>query len=69
MVRRWAHINKDNIVENISLWDGDKLKWQPPEDHLMIEAPDHISIGWTYDGTDFVEPVRPEVTPEVPPTE
>jgi hypothetical protein len=53
---RYAMI-KDGIVQNISLWDGDTTRWQPPEDMLVIPAPDHIGMGWSYDGENWSEPV------------
>jgi len=55
-VIRYAMI-KDGIVQNISLWDGDTTRWQPPEDMLVIPAPDHIGMGWSYDGENWSEPV------------
>ena len=48
---------KDGVVENVSLWDGDTNKWQPPEGITCIPAPDEIGIGWTWDGVNWVAPV------------
>ena len=53
---RYAMI-RDGKVENISLWDGDTTRWQPPEDMLVIPAPDHVGVGWGYDGSNWSEPV------------
>lgn len=55
-VIRYAMI-KDGIVQNISLWDGDTTKWTPPEDMLVIPAPDHVGVGWGYDGSAWTAPV------------
>lgn len=58
-VRRWAHI-KNGVVENVSNWDGDTWRWQPPEDVQMIPAPDHVGREWRYDGTNWSPPVTQE---------
>ena len=63
-VIRYAMI-KNGKVENISLWDGDVTKWSPPEDMLVIPAPDHIGVGWLHDG-DWHEPIIEEPQPEEP---
>ena len=63
MVIRYAMI-RDGVVENVSLWDGDLNRWQPPEGIVCIPAPDHIGIGWTWDGENWVEPVIPEQSEE-----
>ena len=46
-VIRYAMV-KDGVVQNISLWDGDTTKWQPPQDVITIPAPDDIGVGWNY---------------------
>jgi hypothetical protein len=51
---------KNGVVENVSLWDGDTNKWQPPEGITCIPAPDEIGIGWTWDGANWTAPVIPE---------
>lgn len=56
---RYAMI-RNGIVENISLWDGDTKKWQPPEGFIVIPAPDHVGIGWRYDDGVWSEPVIEE---------
>lgn len=53
---RYAMI-KNEIVENISLWDGDNKRWQPPEDMLVIPAPDHIGVNWRYVNGEFLPPI------------
>jgi hypothetical protein len=60
MVENWAMILND-IVENICLWDGNTATWQPPEGYLMEVVPEGVpvSIGWGWDGTNFVPPVEP----------
>ena len=51
----------NGIVDNICLWDGDNNTWQPPENYLMVAIPEgsQASIGWGWDGTDFVPPAQP----------
>ena len=64
-MQRWAHI-KAGVVDNISLWDGDISRWPPPSDVQMVVAPDHIGVGWSYDGVDWTAPVpAPEPEPEI----
>lgn len=61
---RYAMI-RSGVVENVSLWDGDTFKWQPPADMLCIPAPDHVGIGWRYEGDEWLEPVVVEEPAEV----
>jgi hypothetical protein len=77
MSDRYALI-RNSLVENTILWDGDLKKWQPPEGFLCIPNPEHVGIGWTWDGQAFnapvvetppVEPVTSETPAELPPTE
>lgn len=56
---RYAMI-RDGIVQNISLWDGDTTRWQPPEDMLVIPAPDYVGVGWGYADGMWTEPVIEE---------
>jgi len=58
-VIRYAMI-RNNIVENISLWDGDTIKWQPPIDILVIPAPDHVGVNWGFDGSNWIPPIIEE---------
>lgn len=51
---------RDGIVQNISLWDGDTTRWQPPEDMLVIPAPDYVGVGWGYADGMWTEPVTEE---------
>ena len=64
MVENWAMILND-IVENICLWDGNTATWQPPEGYLMEVVPEGspVSIGWGWDGTNFVAPPQPDPVP------
>jgi len=61
MVREMAAIRyamiKDGIVQNISLWDGDTTKWTPPDDMIVIPAPDHVGVSWGYADGVWTEPV------------
>ena len=63
MVSRWAII-RDGVVENVCLWDGDTSKWKPEAGRDAVPAPDHVGIGWAYDGQDWAEPVVEEVPSE-----
>jgi hypothetical protein len=54
---------RDGVVENVSLWDGDLAKWQPPEGIVCIPAPDDIGIGWTWDGANWGSIVAPTDSP------
>jgi hypothetical protein len=56
MVIRYAMI-RDGVVENVSLWDGDLNRWQPPEGIVCIPAPDEIGIGWSWDGQNWIAPI------------
>jgi len=58
---------KNGVVENVSLWDGDTNKWQPPEGITCIPAPDEIGIGWTWDESNWTAPVIPEPPAEETP--
>ena len=53
---RYAMI-KDGVVVNVSLWDGDTFKWQPPEGVLCVPAPDHVGIGWGYVNDEWHAPI------------
>lgn len=57
-IRRWAHI-KNGIVENVSNWDGDVWRWQPPEDVEMMLCPDHVGRDWRYENGEFLPPISP----------
>jgi len=68
MVNTWAIIVND-IVENIIHWDGDTTIWQPPNDQLLVPAPEeienYIGIGYRWDGTNFIKPPRVLSVPNV----
>lgn len=69
-VTRYASI-KNNVVVNISLWDGDISVWQPPNDELCIPAPDHVGMGWRYEQGIWLMPVPNQNTdlPNTPPND
>ncbi len=48
----------NGIVDNVCLWDGDTASWQPPPEYTMVPIPEgsQASIGWGWDGTDFIPP-------------
>jgi hypothetical protein len=42
-MRRHAIVNKDNIVVNVILWDGES-PWKPPVDHFVVQD-DNVDSG------------------------
>lgn len=52
-------------VENVVLWDGQSA-FDPGPDTQMIEAPEGVGIGWSYDGSAF-SPPEPDPAPEPEP--
>lgn len=60
MIERWAML-KDNVVENICLWDGSLSSWQPPEGIVMVKAPDYLGIGWIYSNGAWEPPKLPDI--------
>ena len=54
-VQRWAMIENGTVI-NVCLWDGLLTTWKPPAGVEMQPAPDHVSIGWTWDGA-WHEPI------------
>jgi len=60
MVENWAVILGDTVV-NVVLWDGDTSTWSPPEGYIMavIPAGSAATVGWGWDGTNFVAPSVP----------
>jgi len=46
----------DGRVVNIVLWDGVE-PWSPPNGGtLIMECPDNVGIGWTYEDGEFSPP-------------
>jgi hypothetical protein len=60
---RYAMI-RNQIVENVCLWNGDTFMWQPPEGYLCIPAPDNIGISWRYIDGEWLEPIIPDPVPD-----
>jgi len=52
---RYALI-QSGLVNNICEWDGNPQTWAPPEGVSAIIAPDHVGIGWSYDGENWSAP-------------
>lgn len=50
---------KNDLVENIILWDGDD-DWPTPEEYLVVKLKDDqdVGIGYKYDGKNFTSPVK-----------
>lgn len=45
---RHAIINKDNIVVNVIIWEGNS--WTPPQDHYVVHCVDgKCDMGDSYD--------------------
>jgi hypothetical protein len=63
-MRTWALI-KNNIVENVIVWDGES-EWTSPESFIVVEITNsNTSIGWTYIDGVFEPPLLPvEIIPE-----
>lgn len=55
---RWLLI-RDNRVVNVVVWDGE-TPWDAPADCELLEAPDGVGVGFTWDGTVWVAPVYPD---------
>ena len=58
---------KDNTVINAVVWDG-VSDWTPPEGTTAEVAPDHVGIGWTKSGSDWIAP-EPAPAPTEDPNE
>jgi hypothetical protein len=55
-MNRYALVNRQNIVDNIILWDG-QSQWSPPQNMTLVNI-DNIEcdLDWVYDGTKFNNP-------------
>jgi len=63
---RYAVIN-NGTVDNVIEWDG-QTEWTAPEGSTVLEAPEEVGVGYTYDGTTFTAP-EPAPEPAVEPIE
>lgn len=54
-------IIRNNIVENIIVWDG-VSPYTPPEGTILVQT-DTAGIGWTYDSAtgEFTPPAEPAI--------
>lgn len=57
---RYAMI-RDGQVVNVILWDGE-ADWTPDPDFTVIDCPDEVGIGWTWDDG-FIPPPVPVEDP------
>lgn len=55
-------IVKDSLVTNIILWDGIS-EYSPPEDAVLIIAPDEVVVGWTCPNGTWTPPEPSEPIP------
>lgn len=57
-VKRYAMV-KDNIVYNITMWDGDTSTWQPPDDGTIMIEHNSVSINdwWEESEQRFYRPI------------
>jgi hypothetical protein len=62
MAQRYAMI-RGGVVENVVLWDGESA-WSPGPDWFVLDCPEAVGPGWTYDNSDFSPPPQPEPEPE-----
>jgi len=53
-IKRYAHI-EDNIVTNVSLWDGE-TPWNPECEIIELTDDSPIGPGWTRNGEEFLPP-------------
>jgi hypothetical protein len=53
-------VSSDGVITNVILWDGES-EWTPPENATVVALEDgsSVSIGWTYDGSNFTAPSPP----------
>lgn len=58
-------IIKNNTVSNIILWNKEKNPEYAPEGLAApIEEGQKVSIGWQYEGGQFIDPNPPQITDE-----
>lgn len=62
-MKNYALINTENIVVNVTRWDGIS-PWQPPAGQQAVELTSEAGIGWSYIDGQFIPPPEPEPTPE-----
>jgi hypothetical protein len=64
MQARYVIVERGEAV-NIFIWDG-VSPWTQPDNVLCLACPDHVGIGWRYDGVNWIAPIQKpeEVTPE-----
>jgi hypothetical protein len=57
---RYAHINADGLVVNVSLWDGES-EYTPAEGITLVNV-DGVACGpgWSYVDGQFIAPPKPE---------
>lgn len=52
MDQNYAMVDSSNIVENITIWDGNTETWAPPSDVICVAiGTDNVGIGMTYNSS------------------
>ena len=54
---RWLLVRDDRVV-NVVVWDGVE-PWDRPGDVEVLEAPDGVGVGFTWDGITWNAPPPP----------
>jgi len=57
-MKNMAHV-VNNIVVNISVWDGES-DWTPKEEVVEIPEGEFVAIGWSYADDKFANPNQEE---------
>lgn len=57
---RYAEVVNGTVV-NVVLWDGESEY----AGEALTLCPDGVSVGWTFDGTDWVAPLEPVQDPDL----
>lgn len=56
---------RNNIVENVIVWNGDTNVWAPSADVVAVECPENVGVGWRYSNSGFLTPTVDVVQPRL----